>query len=44
MMNAEWKINAFETQKVSFQISHYGWLFLKACALLNPNFKLLKSP
>lgn len=36
------KITAFETQKVSFdEISHYGWLFLKACILLTLNLDYL---
>lgn len=36
------KISTFETQKVSFdEISHYGWLFLKACILLKPNSEYL---
>lgn len=36
------KINAFETQKVSFnEISRYGWLFLETCILLKPNLVYL---
>lgn len=31
------KITAFETENVLFELSQYGWLFLKPCLLLKPN-------
>lgn len=31
------KITAFETENVLFELSQYGWLFLKPCLLLKSN-------